>query len=329
MNITRRTALGVAGLASLGLAALPRVARAQAAFPDQPIRMIVPFAAGGPADLIARVTARVMSERLGRPIVVESRAGAGGTIGVDTAAKARSDGPTIVMASSGAVVILPHLQPNMPYDALRDLAPISQVLGVPQIIAVPPGLGPKTLAEFVAMAKARPGALSFGSAGIGSSLHMAGELLKTRAGIDIVHIPYRGAAPAVTDLLAGRIQMLAADVPALLPHIRAGSVTARAVTAEERLGLLADLPTAIEAGVPGMVSETWYGLLGPSGIPADRLRILTEAAQAALRDPQTREALIAQGGRLVGSNPDEFAVFIRQTSATWGEIVRTNNIKLD
>ncbi|WP_439596749.1 Bug family tripartite tricarboxylate transporter substrate binding protein [Falsiroseomonas sp.] len=325
MNITRRAALGAL---ALPLAA-PGLARAQAAFPDQPIRMIVPFAAGGPADLIARVTARVMSERLGKPIVVEARAGAGGAIGVDAAAKARPDGHTIVMASSGAIVILPHLQATMPYDAQKDLAPITQVLAVPQIIAIAPNLGPKNLAEFVAMAKARPGALSFGSAGVGSSLHMAGELLKIRAGIDIVHIPYRGAAPAVTDLLAGRIQMLAADVPALLPHVQGGSVPALAVTAEERLGILPNLPTAIEAGVPGMISETWYGLLGPSGIPADRLRILAEAAQAALRDTQTRDALIAQGGRVVGSNPDDFANFIRTTSTTWAEVVRTNNIKLD
>lgn len=324
MNITRRGALG-----ALGLVALPQMARAQATFPDQPIRMIVPFAAGGPADLIARVTARVMSERLGKPIVVDSRAGAGGAIGVDAAAKARADGHTVVMASSGAIVILPHLQRSMPYDVQRDLAPISQVLAVPQIIATAPNLGPKTLAELVAMAKARPGQLSFGSAGVGSSLHMAGELLKIRAGIDIVHIPYRGAAPAVTDLLAGRIQMLAADVPALLSHVRAGSVPALAVTSETRLGILPDLPTAIEAGVPNMVSETWYGLLGPAGIPADRLAMLTGAVQAALADAQTREALIAQGGRVVGSNPEDFAAFIRQTSATWAEVVRANNITLD
>ncbi|MGX9966343.1 Bug family tripartite tricarboxylate transporter substrate binding protein [Roseomonas sp. F4] len=328
MNITRRATMG-ATFGALGLAALPRLASAQAAFPDQPIRMIVPFAAGGPADIIARITARVMSERLGKPIVIDARAGAGGAIGVDAAAKARPDGHTIVMASSGAIVILPHLQASMPYDAQKDLAPITQVLAVPQIIAIAPGLGPKNLAELVAMAKAQPGALSFGSAGVGSSLHMAGELLKIRAGIDIVHIPYRGAAPAVTDLLAGRIQMLAADVPALLSHVRAGSVPALAVTSAERLSILPDLPTAIEAGVPDMISETWYGLLGPAGIPRDRQAILFEAAQAALRDPQTRDALVAQGGRVVGSNPDDFASFIRQTSATWAEVVRINNIKLD
>jgi tripartite-type tricarboxylate transporter receptor subunit TctC len=316
-------------LAAAALPALAGTARAQA-FPDQPIRMIVPFAAGGPADIIARLVARAMSERLGnKPIVVEARAGAGGAIGVDAAAKARPDGYTLVMASSGAIVILPNLRSNMPYNVERDLAPITQVLAVPQIVSVAPGLGPKTLAELVAMAKARPGQLAYGSAGIGSSLHMAGELFKLRAGIDITHVPYSGAAPAVTDLLAGRIQILLADVPALIGQVRAGALPALAITSEQRLGILPNVPTAIEAGVPGMVSETWYGLLGPAGIPADRLTILTDAARAALQDAETRRQLTDQGGRIVGSTPTEFAAFIRQTNATWAEVIRATGAKLE
>jgi tripartite-type tricarboxylate transporter receptor subunit TctC len=182
-------------LAALALPALARGAQAQA-FPDQPVRLIVPFPAGGPADIIARLISRVMGERLGRPIVIESRSGAGGAIGVDAVAKARPDGHMLVLASSGAIVILPHLQPNLAYDPLRDLTPITQVLGVPQIVSVAPNLGVRSLGELIAMARARPGQLAFGSAGIGSSLHMAGELLKLRTGIDITHVPYRGAAPA-------------------------------------------------------------------------------------------------------------------------------------
>mgnify|MGYP002780656431 FL=1 len=320
-HITRRAALAAVALA-------PATAHAQH-FPDQPVRMIVPFAAGGPADIIARLVARVMGERLGRPVVVESRAGAGGMIGVDAVAKSRPDGHTVVMASSGAVVILPHMQPNMPYDPLRDLTPITQVLGVPQLVSVAPSLGVRSLAELVAMARARPGQLAFGSAGIGSSLHMAGELLKVRAGIDITHVPYRGAAPAVTDLMAGRLQILMADAPALIGHVRAGALPALAVTSAERLGVLPDVPTAVEAGVPGMVSETWYGLLGPAGIPPDRVATLLAAARAALDDPETRRQLLDQGGRIVGSTPEEFAAFIRQTYATWGEVVRANNIRLE
>jgi tripartite-type tricarboxylate transporter receptor subunit TctC len=321
--IRRRTAL-----ATLALPALASRAGAQA-FPDQPLRLVVPFAAGGPADLIARTIARVMGDRLGRPVVVEARAGAAGMIGVDHVAKSRPDGHTLVLASSGAMVILPHLQPNMPYDPRRDLSPITQVLGVPQIIATAPGLGPRTLAELVAMAKARPGQLAYGSAGIGSSLHLAGELLKLRAGIDLTHVPFRGAAPAVTELLAGRIQVLAADVPALLAHVRAGTVPALAITAPQRLALLPEVPTAVEAGVPGLVSETWYGVLGPAGIPPDRVAILHAATTAALEDAETRRVLLDQGGRIIASTPEDFAAFIRGAHDSWGEVVRATGMRLE
>ncbi|WP_270933127.1 Bug family tripartite tricarboxylate transporter substrate binding protein [Falsiroseomonas oryzae] len=317
-----------AALAALMLPALTGRARAQA-FPDQPLRMIVPFAAGGPADIIARVVAKTMGERLGRPIVVEARPGAGGTIGVDAAAKARPDGHTLVMASSGAVVILPHLRSNMPYDPLRDLAPIGQVLGVPQVVSVAPNLGVRSLGELIAMARARPGQLAFGSAGIGSSLHMAGELLKMRTGIDITHVPYGGAAPAVTDLIAGRIQILMADTPALIGQVRAGTLPALAVTSAERIGVLPDVPTAVEAGVSGMVSETWYGVLGPAAIPAERIAILHAALRTALDDAETRRQLLDQGGRIVGSTPADFAAFIRATYAQWGEVVRVTGTRLE
>jgi tripartite-type tricarboxylate transporter receptor subunit TctC len=323
VKIGRRLLLG-----TLTLPALSLTARAQG-FPDQPVRMLVPFAAGGPADTIARVVGRVMGDRLGRPVVVESRPGAGGTIGVDAAAKARPDGHTLVMASSGAVVILPHMRANMPYDPLRDLAPISQVLGVPQIVSVAPNLGVRTLQDLLAMARARPGQLAFGSAGIGSSLHMAGELLKLRTGIDITHVPYGGAAPAVTDLIAGRIHILMADTPALIGQVRGGTLPALAVTSAERLGVLPDVPTAVEAGVPGMVSETWYGVLGPAAIPPDRVAVLDAAVRAAIEDTDTRRQLLDQGGRVVGSTPAEFAAFIRQTHATWGEVVRATGVRME
>lgn len=321
--IRRRTALSALALPVL-------VGRAQAqAFPDQPVRLVVPFAAGGPADLIARTIARVMGERLGKPVVVEARAGAGGLIGVDHVAKARPDGHTLVLASSGAMVILPHLQSAMPYDPRTDLSPITQVLAVPQIVSVAPGLGPRNLAELVAMAKARPGQLAYGSAGIGSSLHLAGELFKLRAGIDITHIPFRGAAPAVTELLAGRIQLLLADVPALIGQVRSGALPALAITSPQRLGILPDVPTAEEAGVPGLVSETWYGVLGPAGLPADRVAILSAATKAALEDAETRCVLLDQGGRIVASNPDEFATFIRAAYTSWGEVVRATGMRLE
>lgn len=321
--IRRRTALS-----ALIMPALATRAKAET-FPDQPVRLVVPFAAGGPADLIARTVGRVMGDRLGKPVVIEARAGAGGMIGIDYVAKSRPDGHTLVLASSGGMVILPHLQPNMPYDPRRDLSPVTEVLAVPQIVSVAPGLGVRSLAELVAMAKARPGQLAYGSAGVGSSLHLAGELLKLRAGIDINHIPFRGAAPAVTELLAGRIQILCADVPALIGQVRSGALPALAVTSAQRLALLPDVPTAEQAGVPGFISETWYGIAGPAGIPADRIATLHGAAKAALEDAETRRVLTDQGGRIVASTPEEFAAFIRSAYDSWGEVVRATGMRLE
>jgi tripartite-type tricarboxylate transporter receptor subunit TctC len=250
-------------------------------------------------------------------------------IGIDAVAKARPDGQAIVLAASGPMVILPHLQPRMPYDPLRDFAPITQVLSVPQIIAVAPSLGVRSLADLVALARARPGALAFGSSGIGSSLHMAGELLKLRAGIDMTHIPYGGAAPAVTDLIAGRIQVLIADFPALLGQAQAGTLPALAVTSAERLDVLPAVPTAVEAGVPGMRSENWYGLLATAATPPERIAILHEAARAALEDEATRRLLAERGGLVVGSSPADFGAFIRTTHASWGEVVRATGVRLE
>ncbi len=313
-------------LASSAVLATPAFAQA---YPDQPIRLVIPFAPGGPADLIARLIGARMGDRLGRPMVVESRSGAGGTIGVDAAAKARPDGYTLVLASTGAMVILPHLMPTMPYDPLRDLTPIGLVLAVPQVFAIAPGLAASSVAEVVALAKARPGTLAFGSAGTGSSLHLAGALFALRAGIDITHVPYRGAAPAVTDLLAGRIQLLLADVPILLPQVRGGTLRALAVTGRERSEVLPDLPTMAEAGITGVVSETWYGLLGPAGIPADRIATLQAALAATLRDPETRRTLAEQGGRIADIEGAAFAAFIRAEHAQWGEVIRTAGIRME
>ena len=220
MNLTRRHALGI-------LAALPAPALAQG-FPDQSIRLIVPFPPGGPADIISRLLSRVMGDKLGKPVVVENRSGGGGLVGIEAVARARPDGLTIGLASSGVLTVQPHLTQQMPFDALRDIAPIGMVISVPQILTVHPALPVNNVQELIARAKAQPGKLSYGSAGIGSSLHMSTELFKQITGIDIVHVPYRGAAPAVTDAMAGRIEILMADVPALLTQIRGGDRPAAA-----------------------------------------------------------------------------------------------------
>ena len=321
MKFTRRTALGL-------LAALPLPALAQA-FPDQPIRLIVPFPPGGPADIIGRLISKVMGERLGKPVVVENRSGGGGLVGIEAVARSRPDGLTIGLASSGVLTVQPHLTQQMPFDALRDIAPIGMVISVPQILTVNPNLPVRDLREFIARAKAEPGKLSYGSAGIGSSLHMSMELLKQLSGIDVVHVPYRGAAPAVTDAVAGRIEILMADVPAILSQVRGGTLRPLGISAPKRLDILPDLPTLVEAGLPDMICDTSYGLVAPAGTPAERITLLRNAMVAALNDPETRQAFAAQGGTLVGSTPEEFTQAIREGSARWGQVVRAGNIKLE
>ncbi|HEY8611755.1 MAG TPA: tripartite tricarboxylate transporter substrate binding protein [Roseomonas sp.] len=324
--LTRRQSLALLAAAP-AMRILP--ALAQPGFPDQPVKMIVPFAAGGPADIIARILGQVMGTKLRQPIVVDSRSGAGGMVGVEAAARSRPDGLTMVLASTGALVVLPQIMPRMAYDVQKDLAPITHVLSVPQILAVSPKLGVKSVAELVARAKRQPGKLTYGSAGNGSSLHLAGELFRLRTGIEIVHVPYRGAAPAVTDLLAGTIDMILADVPVVLPHIRNNALLALAVTAKERNTSLPELPTMAEAGAPDVISETWYALFAPAGTPADRIATLHDAAAAALRDNDVRRSLAEQGGTIAGGTPAELAAFVKSETTKWGEIIRLANIKVD
>jgi tripartite-type tricarboxylate transporter receptor subunit TctC len=218
----------------------------------------------------------------------------------------------------------------MPYDVARDIQPVSLVTSVPQALAVHPSLPARTVAELVALAKARPGTINYASSGNAHSLHLAAELFRARAGgIDIVHVPYRGAAPALTDLVAGNVQMMFGDVPVMLPQIRSGGIRALGVTAPERSSALPDVPTLAEAGVPGVESESYYGLIAPAGIPAERLDALYNAIKAACAGPPLRPALIEQGGRVIGSTPAEFAAHIRAEAAKWAEVIRFSGAKLD
>lgn len=326
MRFTRRAALALPML-------LPGAARAQqtgqSAWPDQALRLVVPFPPGGPADFIARVIAPGMAERLGQQVVVESRSGAGGLLGTEFVAKSRPDGLTLIQASSGALTIMPQLMPRMGFDPLKDLAPIGQILAVPQIVAVANSLPVRSIAELVALAKREPGKLSYGSSGIGSSLHVAVEVFSQAAGIELIHVPFRGAAPAVTELLAGRIQVMLADVPALQAHVRENTVRALGITSAQRLPILPNLPTMAEAGVPGVVTETWYGVLAPSGTPPDRLTLLSRAFHDTLAQPAVQQRLMEQGGRVVNSNPEEFAAHIRREYTAMAEVVRRGNIKLE
>jgi len=305
---------------------VPALAWAQA-YPSKPVRLVVPFPAGGPADLFARPLAQGMSASLGQPVIVENRAGVGGVLGVDNVAKAPPDGYLLALNSGSAVAIAPFSMEKMPYDPKKDLALITTVVKVPEVLAVHPSVPANSLAELVAYAKANPGKVNFGSAGGGTITHLAGELLKTEAGVDLVHVPYKGAAPAVQDLLGGQVQMGVFDVPVLLPHIRSGKLKALAVTSGSRSSALADVPTTGELGYPKVLSDIWYGLVAPAGTPPDVLARVHAAATAALRSPELIEQYAKVSGVAFPSTPAEYAVFLDAEQAKWGPIVKAIGFK--
>ena len=292
------------------------------AYPTKPVRVIVPFPAGGPADLFGRSLAQGMSANLGQPVIIENKAGVGGVLGVDTAAKAAPDGYTLALNSASTVAIAPFSMSTIPYDPNKDLALITTVVRVPEVLAVHPSLPVKSLAELVAYARANPGKVNYGSAGSGSITHLAGELLKAEAKIDLVHIPYKGAAPAVNDLLGGQVQMGVFDVPVLLPHIRAGKLKALAVTSGSRASTLPDVPTTGELNYPKVLSDNWYGLVAPAATPPAVLKRLNEAAVAALRSPELVEQYAKVSGIASPSTPQEYAAFLAVEQAKWGAIVK-------
>jgi tripartite-type tricarboxylate transporter receptor subunit TctC len=309
----------------LAALATPGLALAQ----EQVLRIIIPFPPGGPADTIARLLERPLRASLGQAVVLDYRSGAGGVVGMEAVARARPDGHTVGLGSTGALVIAPHIMPRMPYDPLRDLAAVSEVLAVPQLLAVPAAFAARDVAALVAMARAAPGSIAYASAGIGSSLHLAAELFRQKAGITITHVPYRGAAPAITDLVAGRVQMMLGDVTGLLPQVQGGALRALGITAAARFSGLPDVPTIAEAGIEGVISDTFYGVLAPAGVPAGRLSALAAALRAALAEPDTRAALAGQGGNIIGSTPEDFAARLRVSSARWAEVVQAGQIRME
>jgi tripartite-type tricarboxylate transporter receptor subunit TctC len=316
-------------LCGLAVAALcPADASAQS-YPNKPIRIIVPFAAGGAADLFARALGARMSGLLGVQIVAEVHAGASGLTGVDVAAKSAPDGYTICLAGAAALAAIPFMVAKMPFDWQKDLALLTNVVRVPEVVIVDAKLGINTLQELVAYARANPGKINFGSAGTGSITHLASELLKSEAGIDIVHIPYRGVAPAISDMLGGHIQMLTSDVPFMLPHIRSGAVKALAVTSRNRSSALPDVPTAGEAGYPRVNSDNWYGLVAPASTPVLALDKIRHAAVAALQSAELKQQFDKLNAVAAPSSPAEFAAFIRSEQAKWGPVVTKIGIKLD
>ena len=314
-------------LACLLLAVWP--VRAEDAFPNRPIRLVVPFATGGPSDIVARLLAPRMTAVLGQQIIVEARPGAGGVTGMDVVAKAPADGYTIGLGSAGGMAISPGLLPNMPYDTLRDFAPLTLAVLVPEPLIVPAARPWQSLADLIAAARARPGALNSASAGPGSMPHLAGELLKLAAGIDLTHIPYKGGAPLTLALVAGEADLGFADLPILLPHLKAGTLRALAFGGAERFPLLPEVPTFTELGLPSVKTNNWHGLFAPARTPEPVLTALHRAALRALEAPETQRVLNEQGAIPRPMSREAFAGFVREEVARWAEVIRTAGVKPD
>jgi tripartite-type tricarboxylate transporter receptor subunit TctC len=299
---------------------VPALALAQA-YPSKPVRMVVPFPAGGPADIFGRGLAQGMAAELGQPVIIENIGGVGGVLGVDRAVKSAPDGYTLGFNSGSTLSIAPFSFAKLPYDVKKDFALITLVVRVPEVLVVHPSLPVTNLSELVSYVKANPGKVNFGSAGGGSITHLAGELLKAEAKIDMVHVPYKGAAPAVTDLVGGQVQVGIFDVPILLGHIRSGRLTALALTSAKRSQALAEM------GYPNVTSDNWYGLVAPAATPPDILRRIHAAAVAALRSPAVVEQFAKVAGVASPGTPQEYAAFLAAEQVKWSKIVNAIGFK--
>jgi tripartite-type tricarboxylate transporter receptor subunit TctC len=314
-------------LCLIGIVSLPGILAAQE-FPSRPIKFIVPFPAGGPADTISRIVTEKMSSILGQPIVVEARAGAGGMIGIASVAKSDPNGYTIAIAPSSQLAMNVNLRDDMPFHPLKDLALITQIVSVPEILVVGENVPAKTLAELVALAKAEPGKLVYASTGHGGMPHMAMELFSLTAGIQLIHTPYTGAAPAVNDLLGGHVQMMFADVPVLLGNIHAGKLRALAIGSRTRIANLPDVATTAELGMPQVEADNWYGLVAPAATPQPVLAKLQSAAAEALRSAEVKDKLAAQSVIAVGNSSAEFSAYVKSEIDRWGKVIAAAGIKL-
>jgi tripartite-type tricarboxylate transporter receptor subunit TctC len=312
-------------VALLALLLFPSVAAAQD-FPTKPIRLIVPFPAGGPNDIIARVIGQRMSELTKQPVLIDNRGGQAGVLGTDAVAKANPDGYTIGITSASALVISPTME-QVPYDVSRDFAPVTLVVTVPEMLVVASNVPAKNMDELIALAKAQPGKLNFASAGVGGLPHLAGELFKLTAKIDVVHVPYRGAAPAINDLLGQQVQMTFLDLPVLLPHIKAGSLRPIALGAPQRAPTAPDVPTTAEVGMPDLLIENWYGMIAPAKTPNDIVAALNRIANEAMAGPSVKEKLADQGLTVAGDTPEHFRGFVDAETKKWAKVIKDAGVE--
>ena len=315
-------------LITLG-ATLALAAQAAGNFPDRPVNIIVPFPAGGSTDTVARAVALSMAEQLGKPFVVENRPGATGTIGAGAVKRAAADGYTLLVASLGPFVVTPHMVKNVPYDASKDFDYITIPVQAPNVLVASPTQKARSVSEVIAALKANPGKISFASSGNGSSDHLSAELFWQQTGTEAVHVPYKGGAPAITDLLGGQVDFSFQNVNAVLSHLRSGKLRAIAVTGTQRSPVLPDVPTLAESGVKGAEVYSWQGMAAPKGLPVDVKARLSKAAIAAVQQPDIRKRFVEQGLEIVGNTPEEFTRFQAQENERWKQLIHTRKITAD
>jgi len=318
-----------AGLLTFLALAIAPLAYAQDDYPNRTVRIIVPFAPGGSTDVVARILADKLGTELKQSFVVENRSGAGGNIGADAVAKASPDGYTLLMGTTGVLAINKYLYKEMSFDPERDLVPVSYTSLITNILVVNPQVPAKTVSELVALARAKPGSLTFASSGAGSSTHLSAELFKSMAGVDILHVPYKGSSQAITDLMGGQVTMLFDNAPSSIPFVEQGKLRALAVTSTKRLPNLPDVPTLDEAGVKGYESLSWSGIMAPAGTPKRVIDKLNAAIEKILRDPDVKQRLASLGVEPVGGPPEAFSRHIRAESEKWERVVKTANITLN
>ncbi len=325
----RRAACLRLAASTLALSGLPAFAQA---YPSRPLRIIVPFTPGGSSDVLARAIGLELGKAFHQPVVIENVPGAGGSLGGEKAAKSAPDGYTLFMGHVGTLATNPALYPKLPYDPIKSFAPVAWVARVPNVLVVHPSVPAQSLKDLIALAKAQPGKLAYGSGGNGSAAHTTMEYLKMQTGTSFLHIPYRGTAPSVTDLLAGQVQALFTGIPALLPHIKAGKMRALAVSSPKRLALLPEVPTVAETQVPGtqgFEADQWYGLVAPAGTPPDIVALLNQQINKSLASEEVRARLAAEGAEATPATPQAFAQLISSDIKRWGEVVKRGGIKVD
>jgi tripartite-type tricarboxylate transporter receptor subunit TctC len=327
-----RLAAGLAALIAATIAAPAAGAQGAPAatnYPTKPIRLVITYPPGGNTDLVGRAVAQKLAEAWGQQVVVDNRGGAGGVLGTLIAKQAPADGYTLLLGTSAGMVLNPLLMNKIPYDPYQDFAPVSLVIVLPQLLAVHPALAARNVREFIALAKAKPGQLNFGSSGVGTPNHLGGEMLKAMAGINIVHVPYKGGAASITDLIAGQVQLVISSAPSVVPHVRSGRLRALAIGSAKRTPALPDVPTVAESGVPGYEYTTWYGIFAPARTPAPILGRLNAEIVRMLADPQMTQRFQSQGGDPASSTPAALTAYMREETARWIRVIKTAGIKIE